>query len=178
MINNNFAQQLMHVFAEEGIEKQLSKGAFLIKPGAIEKQVYYVQSGAVRVYYQNEQEEQIVRFGYEGSIINSLASFYSGKPSEFFIDAIRKTKVLAIPKERVLMIAHQSKETLAQYVALLEETITQQIDREIDLLITSPAERLARVLNRSPNLFQQIPLKYIASYLRMKPETLSRIRNS
>ncbi|MCY7291948.1 MAG: Crp/Fnr family transcriptional regulator, partial [Ferruginibacter sp.] len=65
-----------------------------------------------------------------------------------------------------------------QYLFLMENLVTQQIDREIDLLITSPAERLKRVLARSPNLFQEIPLKYIASYLRMKPETLSRIRNS
>lgn len=64
------------------------------------------------------------------------------------------------------------------YIKLLETLITQQIDREIDLLIISPSERLSRVLERSPQLFQHIPLKYIASYLKMKPETLSRIRKS
>ena len=67
---------------------------------------------------------------------------------------------------------------MKQYIQLLELQITQQIDREIDILIPSPTERLNRVLKRSPNVFQHVPLKYIASYLRMKPETLSRIRNS
>lgn len=61
---------------------------------------------------------------------------------------------------------------------MIENLVTQQTDREIDLLITSPIERLKRALATSPNLFQEIPLKYIASYLRMKPETLSRIRKS
>jgi CRP/FNR family transcriptional regulator, anaerobic regulatory protein len=60
----------------------------------------------------------------------------------------------------------------------MESLIVQQIEREVDLLTASPTERLARVLKRSPNLFQEVPLKYIASYLRMTPETLSRIRNS
>ena len=61
---------------------------------------------------------------------------------------------------------------------MLENLITQQMEREVDLLIESPAERLKRILERSPNLFQHVPLKYIANYLRMTPETLSRIRNS
>jgi hypothetical protein len=59
----------------------------------------------------------------------------------------------------------------------MEMVITQQIEREIDLLTVSPTERLKRVLERSPNVFQEVPLKYIASYLRMTPETLSRLRN-
>jgi hypothetical protein len=75
-------------------------------------------------------------------------------------------------------LLNEHTDNLRQYVALLESLITQQIEREIDLLITSPSERLNRVLERSPNLFQEVPLKYIASYLRMTPETLSRIRNS
>ena len=94
------------------------------------------------------------------------------------MEAIRKTTVKVISKEQLQNIVNESSTSLKQYLALMEMLVTQQIDREIDLLITSPAERLKRVLQRSPNLFQEIPLKYIASYLRMKPETLSRIRNS
>jgi CRP-like cAMP-binding protein len=83
-----------------------------------------------------------------------------------------------ISREKLYQLVNENETSLKQYILLLETLITQQIDREIDLLITSPSERLNRVLSRSPNLFQEIPLKYIASYLRMKPETLSRIRNS
>ena len=71
-----------------------------------------------------------------------------------------------------------SQASMQQYIELLEAMVLQQMDREIDLLTVSPVERLNRVLLRSPHLFQEIPLKYIASYLRMTPETLSRIRNS
>ena len=83
-----------------------------------------------------------------------------------------------MPKEALLKLVHENNESMKQYISLLENLVTQQIDREIDLLITSPVERLQRVSQRSPNLVREVPLKYIASYLRMKPETLSRIRNS
>ena len=146
--------------------------------GEIERDIYYVVSGAIRVIYLTEFEEQTIRFGYEGSIINSLSSFLKGAPSEFYIEAMRKTHVKIISKEAFLKLVYESLENLRQYTTMLEEVITQQIDRETDLLTASPAERLRRVLARSPNLFQEVPLKYIASYLRMKPETLSRIRNS
>jgi CRP-like cAMP-binding protein len=61
---------------------------------------------------------------------------------------------------------------------LLVELIQQQMEREKDLLTAAPSERYKRVLERSPQLFQEIPTKYIASYLRMTPETLSRIKKS
>jgi CRP/FNR family transcriptional regulator, anaerobic regulatory protein len=54
--------------------------------------------------------------------------------------------------------------------------VVQQMQRELDLLTASPIERYRRVIARSPQLFQEVPLKYIADYLRMTPETLSRLR--
>ena len=59
---------------------------------------------------------------------------------------------------------------------ILELLVYQQMEREIDLLTYSPQKRYERVLQRSPQLFQEIPSKYIASYLRMSPETLSRLK--
>ncbi len=52
------------------------------------------------------------------------------------------------------------------------------MEREQDLLINSPEERYRRVLKRSPQLFQEVPHKYIAAYLRMPPETLSRVKKA
>ena len=57
-----------------------------------------------------------------------------------------------------------------------ERALLGRIEREIDLLTPSPKERYARLLKRSPHVFQLFPHKYIASYLRMTPETLSRLK--
>ncbi|MGC1244101.1 MAG: Crp/Fnr family transcriptional regulator [Chryseosolibacter sp.] len=173
-----FTEKLRDSFERVAVRKVIAKGEFLIREGDIERNLYLVESGAIRVFYLTEFEEMTIRFGYKGSMITSLSSFIKATPSEFYIDAIRKTSLKIISKERLVALVNESIENLKQYNALLESLITQQIEREVDLLITSPTERLNRVLQRSPNLFQEIPLKYIASYLRMTPETLSRIRNS
>ncbi|WP_338126498.1 hypothetical protein [Tenacibaculum piscium] len=70
---------------------------------------------------------------------------------------------------------NSEKECEAIWMRLLESFMYQQIEREIDLITYSPQKRFNRVFKRSPQLFQEIPQKYIASYLRMTPETLSRI---
>jgi CRP/FNR family transcriptional regulator, anaerobic regulatory protein len=174
----DFYQILTETISSQGESKTFSKGDLLIREGESERHVYLVESGLVRVFLLTELEEQTIRFGYKGSIINSLASFLTAQPSAFYIEAIRKTSVKIITKEAFRSIVNTDPQTLASYNRMLELLLTQQIDREIDLLTVSPTERLNRVLKRSPNLFQEVPLKYIANYLRMTPETLSRIRNS
>lgn len=174
----NFFEILLSSLDRISIPRTFSKGEFLIREGEVEKNLYFIESGAVRVIHLTELEEQTIRLGYEGSFINSLSSFIKQTPSEFFIEALRKTEVKVIAKNDLMQLVHESAENLQAYNFLLEQLITQQIEREIDLLTESPVERLKRVLDRSPNVFQHIPLKYIASYLRMTPETLSRIRNS
>jgi CRP-like cAMP-binding protein len=174
----SFASQLIASIHEIAQPKTLSKGEFLLREGEVERNFYWIETGAVRVFYLSEYEEQVVRFGYAGSLITSLSSFITAQPSEFYIAALRKTTLHVVSKPQLMERVYASQESLQQYVVMLENLLTQQIDREMDLLITSPSERLRRVLQRSPLLFQEIPLKYIANYLRMKPETLSRIRNS
>ncbi|HLP54922.1 MAG TPA: Crp/Fnr family transcriptional regulator [Fluviicola sp.] len=154
----------------------LPKNEFLVKEGVIDQQIYYIESGAVRVFLQTEFEELTIRFGYKDSFISSLASFVNGTPSEFYIQAIRGTQLRAISKQQFQAAIDADIRYLKLYNAILEGLVIQQLEREVDLLTASPVERLQRVLQRSPQLFQEIPSKYIASYLRMTPETLSRVR--
>lgn len=173
-----FSSQLIHSLQTAGTQKTYAKGQYLLREGEVEKNLYFIVSGAIRVFLPTAHEEHTIRLGYEGSIINSLGSFLTGQPSEFYIETIRKAVVNVIPKEKIQEITQANLSSLNGYKHLLETVIAQQLEREIDLLTVSPTERLQRVLKRSPDLFQHIPLKYIASYLRMSPETLSRIRNS
>ena len=171
-----FNQALANIIERIGDRRTFSKGSFLLKEGQIEQNIYFIESGALRIFRIDELEEQTVRLGYEGSFITSLSSYLRGKPSEFYIEAIRKSTLRIVAKDRLTEFIFQNSENVSNYCAFLENLVVQQIEREIDLLTTSTTTRLKRVLERSPDLFQQVPLKYIASYLRMKPETLSRIR--
>jgi CRP-like cAMP-binding protein len=125
----------------------------------------------------NGYEEQIIRFGYKENLIVALDSFLTGKPSNLFIQAIKKTVVRVITKlqfEKFL----QKEGNRNFWNRRLENLVLQQMEREIDILTNSPKERYERVLKRSPILFQEIPNRYIANYLRMSAETLSRLKKS
>lgn len=169
-----FAARVHLAFQEEGEYESFKKGQYLTREGEVERKLFFIESGAVKIYFLSEMGEKIIRLGYDGSILNSLSSFFTQAPSDLYIEAIRETKVKYLTKGKVAeLIANSS-----QYPQFLESLLIQQLERELDLLHDSPSLRLERVLARSPHLFQHIPLKYIASYLRMSPETLSRIRKA
>lgn len=174
----NFQIELQDYITKNGKTVTFNKGDFLTREGEIENNIYYIKEGAVRAYFISEHEEHSIRLGYNDNIINSLASFITRQASELYIDALRKTTALKINHSEFYTFINSKPELKKAYTWMMEQLVVQQIERELDLLIESPKERLNRVLKRSPHLFQHIPLKYIASYLRMKPETLSRIRNS
>lgn len=159
-------------------ERNLKRNEFLKTSGTIDTNVYFVEEGSVRLFIEDEGEERIIRFGYEGNIIVSLDSFLSEKPSEFYIQAIKASTVKVASKKDFYDFINSNSENLKLWNSILEDLVLQQIEREKDLLYNSPKIRYERVLKRSPKLFQEIPNKYIANYLRMSPETLSRLKKS
>jgi CRP/FNR family transcriptional regulator, anaerobic regulatory protein len=164
-----------HIFQTK---KTVKRNQFLKLTGEKDTNIYFIEKGSVRIFINDQNEERIIRFGYEGNIIVSLDSFLSGNPSDFCIQAIKKTEVLIAGKKDFYDFIQSSGDNLKLWTVILEDLVLQQIEREKDLLISSPKERYERVLKRSPQLFQQIPDKYIANYLRMSPETLSRLKKS
>jgi CRP-like cAMP-binding protein len=155
----------------------LERNEFLKVNGSIDTNIYYIESGSLRVFVLDDCEEQIIRFGYKENIIVSLDSFLSGKPSEFYIQAIKKTVVKVISKKEFDDFLKSDTNRII-WTKILEDLVLQQLNREVDILTTSPKERYLRVLNRSPQLFQEIPNRHIANYLRMSAETLSRLKKS
>lgn len=159
-------------------KKEFRRNEFLKIAGSTDTHIYYIENGSARIFMTDENEERIIRFGYTGNIIVSLDSFLSGKPSDFYIQALKKTKVKRASKKDFYEVIQSDEEHMKIWIQVLEELVLQQLEREKDLLISSPRERYERVLRRSPKLFQEIPNKYIANYLRMSPETLSRLKKS
>lgn len=156
----------------------VKRNEYLKVKGSVDTNIYFIENGSLKVFILDNIEERIVRFGYTGNIIVSLDSFLTERSSEFYIQAIRKTIVKIIPKEVFQEYLNESDENKDLMIIMLEDLIIQQIEREKDLLISSPKERYNRVLQRSPGLFQEVPNKHIANYLRMSPETLSRLKKS
>ena len=155
-------------------EKQLNRGDFLIQTNQVEQFLYFIEEGTVGIFYPNEDQNQCVGFGYSPSLICSVPSFVKKRPSEYFIQTLSKTKVIGISRNEFYQHMEKSIELERLWRIMLEEALLGRIEREIDLLTIAPQTRIQRLLNRSPHIFQLVPLKYIASYLRMTPETLSR----
>jgi CRP-like cAMP-binding protein len=153
----------------------LKRNEFLVTKNNINTNLYFVQSGSLRVFIEDETEQHTIRFGYENSLITALDCFLTGKPTSFYIQALKKCELKMISKIKYEEIINAKPEFQTVWKNLLEAFVYQQIEREIDLITYSPQKRFERVMERSPQVFQHIPLKYIASYLRMTPETLSRI---
>lgn len=168
--------ELLAQLLEQSTDRKVLRNEFICQYGVIDKNIYFVENGAIRVFLQNEHEEQTIRFGYKGSFITALSSFLQGVPSVYYIQAIRASDLRVISKDRFEELIASDSRFLELYNKILEQLVIQQLEREIDLLTVSPTERLQRVLSRSPQLFMEIPSRYIASYLRMTPETLSRAR--
>lgn len=160
-------------------EKTISieRNEYLKVSGNTDTNIYFVESGSLRVFVVNNDEEQNIRFGYKGNLIVLLDSFLTGKPTIFNVQAIKKTVLKVIGKQQLNDFLQEEKNQKL-WTQILENLILQQLEREIDILNNSPQERYNRVLQRSPQLFQEIPNKHIANYLRMSAETLSRLKKS
>ena len=156
----------------------LKRNEFLKVKGSTDTQLYFVEEGSLRIFIEDENEEHTIRFGYQNSFIAALDSFIKETPSELYIQALRKSQLKVMSKPRYMRFINEDAENGMLWWQIIESLICQQMEREVDILTSSPVERYKRVLQRSPQLFQEIPNKYIASYLRMTPETLSRIQKS
>lgn len=157
---------------------QLNRKEYLKVKGSTDTNLYYVVEGTLRIFIEDDFEEHTIRLGYKDSFIAALDSFISEAPSPFYIQAIKKCELLVAPKTAFMDFIKNDPSNLALWLDITSHLIYQGIEREIDILTHSPVERYQRVFARSPHLFQEIPAKYIASYLRMTPETLSRIKKS
>ena len=172
----NFYQKLLEIL-KPNWEKEivLRRNEYLVTKLEVNTNLYLVEEGSLRVFIGDEEEEHTIRFGYKNSIITALDCFLTDKPTEFYIQALKRCKLKMISKNSFHQLMQSSEENIKVWEQLLQSFVHQQIEREIDLITYSPQKRFERVLERSPQVFQEIPLKYIASYLRMTPETLSRI---
>lgn len=157
-------------------KKELKRNEFLKTEGSVDTNIYYILSGCLKIYTYIGDTEYTIRFGYKDNLIAALDSFLTGKASDMCIQAIRQTKVMVMKKQVFDQYMLENQDALLRWNGILGHAILDLMEREQDLLISSPAERFNRVLTRSPQLFQEVPNKYIASYLHMTPETLSRLK--
>jgi len=171
--------ELLNQKQDGGINTKIlhvKRNEYLTRSGQIDPNLYLVLKGSFRVFHETSQEDFTIRFGYPGSFLAVLPTFFNGAPSEYNIQALKASQVKVIHRDHFFEILADHPDLNSLWHQSLQLLVLDQLEREIDLLTSSPELRFERVWNRSPKLFQEIPYKYIASYLRMTPETLSRLK--
>jgi CRP-like cAMP-binding protein len=156
---------------------ELEKGSFLITESKMCNHLYFVAQGCVRGFYNLDGKEVTYWFAFENNLVTSFLSFITRKPGMENIQAMEDCTLWAVTYDDLqnLYAKHPDIERLGRivnerYYVMLEERFISNHFKEA-------RERYENLLAHSPHILQRVPLGYVASYLGITQETLSRIRS-
>ena len=154
------------------------KGELILKEGEVCRNIYWVARGLLRQFYYKNGKELTEYMAAEDTMCMSIESLFKEEPTRQQIQALEPTVLYALPKPALELEAVRNVNIQMLYRKILEESlIISQVHADM-VRFESAQERYAKLVKRSPQLVLRAPLVYIASYLQMTPETLSRVRNS
>ncbi len=156
--------------------KVIEKHDLLLREGETCKYVSFINKGLIRLYYVKEGKEYNSGFFQAGTWVSEYVSFLHKKPSLFYIEAMDSTELFLLSYDNMQKLYSQGKafERLGRLIA--ESLFYAYFKRNMSLLLDTPEERYETFLKESSSLLELIPLKHIASYDGVEPESLSRIR--
>lgn len=151
------------------------KGTILLRAGEIARECYYTLEGCIRQYYLRDGEEKTTFFYTEGQTIASLTGAKK-MPSQFYLSCVEDTtlSVLTFEKEEELYKKYPRVESISRTGA--QELLRHYQEMLAAYITSSPEERYLNLLENRPELLNRVPQYQLASYLGIKPESLSRIR--
>jgi CRP-like cAMP-binding protein len=162
--------------ADSMVITEFKKGHVLLREGQVSVNTYYVVSGCVREYLLVEGEEKTTNFFTEDQWVISLSNHGPKEPSLHTLVCAEDCKLVAGNEKRAQEMFRQFPrfETISR--AVMEDYFTEQRSILTSYLVDSPEQRYLKLLKTRPDLFQRIPQYQLASYIGVKPESLSRIR--
>lgn len=173
--------QTLSAVAIEAIENICVEVAFkkneVVQPiGHSCKTIYFIQSGALRIFYFKDGIDITESFEFEQAIVARAESLFSGRPSQKGIQALEDTQLIAINSNALFKMydTHHDLERLFRKV--FEQAYVKTINRLESLQFYTAEQRYANLLKEHPDVLLRVPLKYIASFLGITQVSLSRIR--
>lgn len=157
---------------------ELRKNEFIVKENEICPYFCYVESGILQHAIIINDEEMTTYLALRNSFTASLNSFLFQKPSRKSIKAIFDSKLWVLDLDTFQKLIKTNKAFHQFYYTLIEKQICLIDDYRIDLLTLTPEERYKKLLTTEPQLIQQVPLHYLASFLGISSRHMSRIRKN
>ena len=176
-------ERLINPSAEEkaALEKvlhsrTLKKNEHFLKEGDPCTSIAFIEKGTVRSYYQLEDRDICKDFTFENGLIGSFAGFFAQTPSSINIEALEETQLIELFYEDVLWLYDHfpAWQKLGRIIA--QDQFIRAEKREAAFLKDHPEVRFRSLVDEHPKIFKRVPLQYIASYLGITRETLSRYR--
>lgn len=171
----DLSEEEKQMFLKMDLFKYYKKGHHLLKEGQIAKNSFFVIKGCVRTFYCKDGEEKTTAFYLEEDSITP-ESLETKKPSKYTIKCEEDCTILIASPEMEASVFKKYPKFESLCRILSEKEIAKIQARYDDFVTSSPEERYLNLLNTRPHLLQRVPQYQIASYLGIKPESLSRIR--
>lgn len=154
------------------------KGERILSEGEVCTGISYIEKGLVRQYYIKNGKEVTEHLGVDHSIFMCIESLFKEEPSHLQVEALEPTLVYILPKAKLEAAAMRNVNIQMLYRKILEESLIQsQVHADLMRFETAP-NKYKRLCEMNPQVVLRAPLTYIANYLQMTPETLSRIRSN
>lgn len=164
-------------FKQGFVIRRYDKDDFIIREGQVESYLSIVLEGITRHFVINRRGDDIsFEFSFPLEFNSSYASFLSRQSSRFFIQAMEPTILASMPHSYLMELYEKFPERSLAGKTAIENYYIWREERELSLLTETALERYTNLVKRSPEYLEHVPLKHLASYLNIRPESLSRIR--
>lgn len=164
------------MFASKLVRQDFPKKHVLLKSGKIEPYLSFVESGIFRFYHFKDEHELTFAFAFEGEFMSGYSSFLTQSPSHYHIESLTPATLWRIGFDDLQSIYLETAIGNLIGRKTSEGLFLQKSKREFSLLTESAEQRYLNLFSEQAHLVQQIPLKYLASYIGVTPQALSRIR--
>lgn len=157
--------------------KRMLKRQFLLQEGDVCRQTTFVEKGSLFSFsIDSKGNQQVLRFAFEGWWIGDLRSFFTGSRSTLNIKVLEDSELLVLDKENHEKLLEEIPAYEHYHRIILQNALVAMQCRVENALGLSAEEKYSRLIKRSPEFMNRVPLNLVASYLGVSPETLSRVR--
>ena len=164
------------LFSSKLQEVKLKKNTTLLKAGKIENYLSFISKGIIRLYIPREESDLTFGFLFDNEFVTAYDSLLTQSPSEYQIETLTETILWKISNKDLQEVYERTDSGNIIGRKMAENMFLIKSKRELSLLSKTAEERYLDLFSDRPKLLQQIPLKYIASYIGVTPQALSRIR--
>jgi CRP-like cAMP-binding protein len=155
----------------------LAKNDYLLREGQVCRHLYFLESGALRGFYNVDGKEITYWFGFENDFVTSFYSFTTGLPAVENIQLLEGCVLWAISKQTVTELFNQFNEIERLVRIAYEKYYIRLEERFVNAQFKTARELYENLLLQTPHILERVPLGYVAAYLGISQETLSRIRS-